>query len=129
MPTGLRMPVGVDGTGGAALASRDEQNHKIIKIALSDCDSENAFQDIGLGNWMIFEIDAPEVQARALNFIRRIFRQFRAEQRYKLLERTIQFNKTTEGELDLEFKYLDIESDQESTFKASITGGGFVGAG
>lgn len=129
MPTGLRMPVGVDGTGGAALSSKDEQNHKIIKIALSDCDSDNAFQDIGLGNWMIFEIDAPEVQARALNIIRRIFRQFRAEQRYKLLERTIRFNKTTEGELDLEFKYLDIESDQEATFKASITGGGFVGAG
>jgi len=129
MPTGLRMPVGVDGTGGAALSSRDVQNLKIIKIALSDCDSDNAFQDIGLGNWMIFEIDAPEVQARALNFIRRIFRQFRAEQRYKLLERTIQFTKTSEGELDLEFKYLDIESDQEETFKASVTGGGFVGAG
>lgn len=129
MPTGLRMPVGVDGTGGAALSSGDAQNQKIIKIALSDCDSDNAFQDIGLGNWMIFEIDAPEVQARALNFIRRIFRQFRAEQRYKLLERTIQFTKTTEGELDLEFKYLDIESDQESTFRASVTGGGFVGAG
>jgi hypothetical protein len=123
------MPVGVDGTGGAALDSGDSQNKKIIKIALSDCDSDNAFQDIGLGNWMIFEIDAPEVQARALNFIRRIFRQFRAEQRFKLLERTIRFEKTTEGELDLEFKYLDIESDQEQTFKASVTGGGFVGAG
>lgn len=129
MPTGLRMPVGVDGTGGAALSSGDDQNNKIIKTALSDCDSENAFQDIGLGIWMIYEIDSPEVQARALNFIRRMFRQFRAEQRYKLLERTIQFTKTVEGELDLEFKYLDIESDQETTFKASLTAGGFVGPG
>jgi len=121
--------VGVDAGGGAALSSADEQNHKIIKIALSDCESENAFQDIGLGNWMIYEIDSPVVQARALNFIRRLFRQFRAEQRYKLLERTIAFSKTTEGELDLEFKYLDIESDQEETFKASLTAGGFIGAG
>lgn len=129
MPVGLRMPVGVDASGGAALAAGDEQNNKIIKVALSDCDSENAFQDIGLGVWMIYEIDSPEVQARALNIIRRIFRQFRAEQRFKLLERTIRFVKSTEGETDLEFKYLDIESDQESTFKATVTGGGFVGAG
>lgn len=127
MATGLRIPVGVDGTGGAALTSGDAQDRKIIMTALGDNESENAFQqDIGLGSFMIFDVDAPDVQAQVLRRIRRIFQEFRAQQRFKLLDDTVKFKKEAEGELAIEFKYRNLESDEERPFRTALIGGRFT---
>ena len=127
MVTGLRIPVGVDGTGGAALTSGDEQDRKIIMTALGDNENENAFhQDIGLGSLMIFDVDAPDVQTQVLRRVRRIFRDFRTQQRFKLIEGSVEFKKEAVGELTLEFKYINLESDEERTFKTDLIGGRFL---
>lgn len=121
MATGLRLPVGVDGTGGAALVTTDENDSKIIRIALGDCDNEHAFQqEIGLGGGMVFDLNDPNAKARSLAKIRSIFRHFRDLRRFKLLPDTIRWEPTKEGELTLSFMYRSLESDEEHEFRMTL---------
>ena len=130
MATGLALPVGVDGSGGATLLSGDEQDSKILSMALGDDDNDNAFQqNIGLGEFMIFDQPGDRTNALVRQRVNSIFRDFRAAQRFKLLPDTVLFRDEPEqGEFSIEFKFINLESDEEKTFSASIIGGRFVNA-
>lgn len=130
MATGLKLPVGVDGSGGAALIDGDAQDSKILSIALGDDDNDNAFQqNIGLGSFMIFEQPGDRTNALVRQRIKAIFRDFRAEQRFKLVNDSIEFKDEDEqGEFSVEFKFINLESDEEKTFSAGIIGGRFIRA-
>jgi len=115
MARGLKVPVGVDATGGTAWVSGEENDRKTIFTALGDCDSENAFQqELGLGVDMIFDPLDETVRARILRRLKDIFRIFEEADRYKLLPETISWTEG-DGELTLEFKYLNLETDEERT--------------
>lgn len=121
MATGLRIPVGVHAGGGAALETGDPQNNKVIKLALGDTDNENAFQqDISMDAFMIFAVDGPEIQSRVIRRVRRIFEDFRRVDRFKLVEGSITLDKGDDGELILEFKYINLESDEEKTYREKL---------
>jgi hypothetical protein len=123
MPRGLKLPVGVDGTGGTAMVDGEEENRKIIWSALSDCDNDNAFQqDLGLGSSMVFGIKDAGVRARILDRVTDIFRIFEALQRFRLKRESVAWRKA-DGELILEFKYLDLESDEEQSFSRAFRTG------
>lgn len=130
MATGLKLPVGVDGSGGAAVLSGDAEDAKILSVALGDDDNDNAFQqDIGLGSFMIFEMPGDRTNALVRQRIQSIFRDFRAAQRFRLVSESIEFKEEAEqGESSIEFKYINLESDEEKTFSARVTGGRFVSA-
>lgn len=130
MATGLALPVGVDGSGGAAIVSTDAQDTKILSMALGDDDNDNAFQqNIGLGAFMIFEEPGDRTNALVRQRIKAIFRDFRAVQRFRLIPDSVVFNEESEpGEFSVEFKYINLESDEEKTFSARIIGGRFTGA-
>lgn len=135
MATGLQIPVGVDGTGGANLVSGDDNDRKIIGIALADDDNENAFQqDITLGSFMIFQVNDEVTDAAVLRRLRAIFRVFRQQSRFRLVDNTVTIKAgAEEGERELEFKYVNLESDEEVEARVAISGGGFrlltVGSG
>ncbi len=118
MAVGLKLPVGTSSTGGVALVDSDENDNKIISLALGSDDNENAFnQDIGLGVDMVFAISDPHIRGRIITRLRQIFKRFEAQKRFKLFPSTIKWTEdSTEQELTLEFKYLNIESDEEKTF-------------
>jgi hypothetical protein len=125
MATGLKIPVGVTGAGGAAMISGDANDVQVISVALGDDDNQNAFQqEITLGEFMIFEGVGEATDEQILRRIRSIFRDFRAAQRYKLINATIDGGEE-EGERVLTINYLSIESDEEKVAKAAVTGSGF----
>lgn len=130
MATGLRLPVGVDGSGGAALVSADAQDAKILSMALGDDENDNAFQqNIGLGEFMIFELPGDRTNALVLQRVKAIFRDFRAAQRFKLIpESIILRDEDEQGEFSIEFKFINLESDEEKTFSSRIIGGRFANA-
>lgn len=115
MPVGLALPVGVDPAGGAELVEADKQSNKIIRLALSPCYSSHAFQqDLGLGEGGVFDLAVPEGKARLRARIKRLFTAFHAEARYRLVAGSIKLEDGPgEGELSLELKYKDLESDEE----------------
>ena len=119
MATGLGMPVGVNNGGGARLESGDENNDKIVRLALGEDDNENAFQqNIGLGAAQVFGIADQQLQAQVTRRLFEVFRRFRAQKRFILRENTIKWEtNSAEQELTLFFKYVDIESDEEKDFR------------
>lgn len=123
MPQGLKMPVGVSSTGGAALVSGDDNDRKIIWNALGDCSSEHAFQqDLGLGGDMVFDINDASLRARILRRLNNIFATFEVQKRYKLLRDTITWSANSASqELVLTFSYFNIESDEAQTFTRVFT--------
>jgi hypothetical protein len=123
MAKGLALPVGVDATGGAAMAEGDTKDFEVIATAIADCDSDHAYQqDLGVGSSMIFDVNDPEGQSRIIRRVRTVFDEFRAAQRFKLLPNTIKISQDTEGELVMEFRYINLESDEEKTFRETLTG-------
>lgn len=121
MPTGLAIPVGVNSRGGARLVSKDEQASKIIALALSDLDNDNAFQQgIGLGSDIVFDPAGATFRARVRQRIIDIFKTFEDLKLYKLVLRSMKFGRVSNGEQELEFKYINLESDEEITFEKSF---------
>ena len=118
MPKGLAVPVRVGRNGGTVISDSDEQDNKIIKLALGDDDNENAFQqDIGLGVGMIFDVSDPTMQARVEGRLRSIFLRFEAQKRFRLRPETIEWGRDGNGETELRFMYLNLESDEPREFK------------
>lgn len=125
MPRGLAVPVRVAPWGGAALVEGDDNDDKIISLALGADDNENAFQqNIGLGDDMIFGISDPQIRGRIVGKIRQIFRRFETQKRYRLLSETMRWLPPTgDGEMTLEFKYINLESDETKTFSRTYRSG------
>lgn len=120
MATGIKIPFSASPTGGIALVSKDENDRKIIKIAMSDGDNENAFeQDLALGLDMIFDINDPLIRPKIVARIKSMFERFQAQKRFKLLRNTIRWDDENikEGELRLSFRYLSLESDEEKEYE------------
>jgi hypothetical protein len=124
MVTGLRIPVGVNSKGGTALVEGDECKRQLIMTALSSSESANAFQqDINLGVDMIFGQDSSEFRDGILRRLIAIFEKFEKEKLFRLMRETVEWSKEAEGELLLEFSYVDIESDKTQDFRKSFTTG------
>jgi hypothetical protein len=118
MAKGLRVPVGVNRTGGTSMVEGDEQKRQVIVIALSSGENANAFQqDVNLGQAMIFGKDGPGLRAAVMQRLLQIFESFEREKLFRLMQETIAWSKGDDGELVIEFQYIDIESDETKSFR------------
>ena len=119
MSTGMRIPVGANPSGGAALVSADENDLKTIRSALGSDDNENAFQQgIGLGDGMIFELADPTTRNIIERRVVDIFRRFEAQKRYILRVGTIKWEEDPANQqYIMSFKYLNVESDEDKVFR------------
>jgi hypothetical protein len=123
MSRGLALPVGVNNAGGALLVEKDEQADKIIFTALSDNDNRNAFQqNLGLGGDMIFDIQSPALRAKILRRIINVFRTFEQLEMFKIVVDSVEFKSDPDtGDLNLDFKYINLESDEVNTFRRRLS--------
>lgn len=123
MARGMRLPVGVDAMGGAALVEGEPNNRKILFVALGDCENESAFQqDLGIPIDIIFDVNDAARRPVVLRQITAIFREFAAQKRFKLVPESVKISSEGE-ELKLELKYIDIEADQELSFSKPLLAG------
>ena len=93
MAVGLRVPIGVDSKGRAATVSGEENNQKIIRISLGDGDNENAYQqNLTLDQEsIIFAIEGSASKSAATAGIIKIFQTHETNNRFKLIENTIEW--------------------------------------
>lgn len=124
MPVGIALPIGVNTSGGVKLADSDENDNKIISLALGMDDNENAFQQgIALGIDMVFAISDPAIRGRIIGRMRQIFRRFEAQKRYRLVPSSVKWTEdATTQDLKLEFKYINLESDEPRVFSKTFSG-------
>jgi hypothetical protein len=124
MKKGIRVPIGVNHLGGTDTVYGDEHKRQMITIALSSGESANAFQqDINLGVGMVFGQDGPGFRAGILRRLNAIFGKFEEDMLFRLMSETIAWSKGGDGELVLEFSYVDIESDKTVDFRKAFTVG------
>lgn len=122
MAKGVAVPVGVDSTGRLRTVSRDENASKTIYLALGDNDNDNAFQQrIGLGADHIFGIDSKNFRAGIVAQLYSIFAVFEREKLFSLQQQTVRWDKGEAGEQVLSFKYINMESDEVTTFARTFT--------
>lgn len=126
MATGMYLPLGVDTGGGIRLVSGEENDRKTIMLSLGSGWNENAFQqDIALGQGMIFDLADSTVRAKIKRQLQQIFKEFQAQNRYRLLPETIKWSEN-EGEqtLVLEFRYANLETDELKDYVMTFTPAG-----
>lgn len=123
MAKGLRIPMGVNPSGGAALVEGDANDMKTLKAALGSDDNENAFQQgFGMGDGMIFDIADAGTRNRITRRLVEIFRRFEAQKRYILRPETIAWDyDSAEQTTTLSFLYLNVESDEDKTFRQAFS--------
>jgi hypothetical protein len=123
MTMGIKLPIKIAPSGGVSLVDSDDNDFKIISLALGSDDNENAFnQDIGLGIDLVYSVRSPHIRGKIIGGLRKIFAKFEAQKRYKLIPSTIKWIEGPEdGELTLEIKYLNLESDEIKTFSRTIS--------
>jgi len=120
MPTGLKVPVRVNKSGGAAIETNEsEQEKKMLELAFGEGDDKNPFQDLGIrGRNLIFSVMGAGFQARALRESERILAKFSETVALKPDE-PIVFNVENQdkGEIEMSFEYVDLFTNNVEQFR------------
>lgn len=114
MAKGIEVPIRVNKRGGIVMLEGNKNNEQILRLALSDNENANAFQqDIGMNQDIIFGTPSTNQRQLILKRLYNIFSEFEELRRFKLMPETIKwYVDHEEGELILEFMYNDLESDE-----------------
>ncbi len=117
MPTGLKIPVRVNKSGGAAIESNEvEQTKKLLFQALLQGDDNNPFQDLGLKGDIVFSVLNPAFRGKALRSIENILAKF-SERIALAPDQPIKFEETGDGEIEVSFEYLDLLTNKPEEFR------------
>lgn len=116
--------MGVNLRGGSAAVEGDEYAKQVLATGLSGHDNANAFeQDSGLGEGMIFGTNSTSLKASVLRRLYAMFDSWEAERLYRLMRETVAWS-TEGGDLVLEFKFVNLETDVVESFKKKFLSGG-----
>lgn len=124
MTTGLKLPLGVNKSGGADVEEDPaEQNRKILTLEILGGDNRNPFQKLEGFDDLIYDIKNPSVQNKARQRLNRIFRKL--SDRVALApDSLIEFDTSQPGELVLSFNYIDLLTNTEQEYLEKFTRGG-----
>ena len=116
MPTGLKVPVGVDKSGGAKIETDIvEQTKKLLVLAFSEGGDDNAFQNLGIGPGLIFSVKNASFRGKAERTVRLVLKKF--IDRVALVPGDeITFDDSEEGEVELRFRYVDLQTGTTEEF-------------
>lgn len=118
MPTGLKIPVGVDKKGRAAIQKDESDNtRKVLILAFAEGGDNNPFQRLGIDKQLIFGVKKASFRGKALQAVTEIMNKFTEIARLDV--DTVEFDATETGEFVISFKYVDLLKDQVKTFRTT----------
>jgi hypothetical protein len=113
MMKGISIPIGGQG-GKLATVSGEDQLRKIIILNLSDCESANPFQDLGIGAQVIFDASSPATQGVIRSRIMQVFKRLERQGRASLAQGYPTFSADRDnGQLIAEIRYINLETTSE----------------
>lgn len=116
MATGLKVPVGVNKKGRAAVETDESSNtQKILQLAFSEGGDNNPFQALGIDSRLVFGIKSPAFRGKVVQAILRIASKF--TELIRIDENTIEFIEDIEAEFEVSFKYIDLLTNSEEEFR------------
>lgn len=122
MGKGIATVVSASKKGGFKLSVGSNHIMGLLQAAMGSGDSSNPFQDLGLGEDMIFDLLDMSTFAPVQDRIRDIFEDFEANELASLQKRpdNLKIVETSEGEAAILVYAVDLESDSE--FAVAVTG-------
>jgi hypothetical protein len=124
--SGISFPFRGDGDGGLAVTEGDEYIYNMVLGVVSPNDSDNAFEDLGGTEEMIFENpDDPAWRAAVRNRIRRQFQVLDRENLARLS--SLKFLGTNEdGEYTIKIEYINLESTKKEDVDVTVNSAGEI---
>lgn len=120
MPTGLRVPVGVNKSGGANIETNEpEQVRKLLFLALSEGGDDNPFQALGLQGDLIFSIRNASFRGKAQRYIDRVLAKF-ADRVALAPDQPITFEDIGDAEVEVSFSYIDLATNRVEEFRSKF---------
>lgn len=120
MAKGFSIPFRANHKGRVVLSDGDTHLAELLGIAFGSGDSNNPFQELGLGEDMVFENATEELFNNIAVKIRTIFENFEDEELAKLQDRTDNLEMkvgSEEGTWEMVVYYINLERDAPGTFK------------
>lgn len=125
MATGISIPARANKRGGFARSVGSVNVRKLLATALGNNDSNNPFQELGLGR-IIFDPGDETTFADVTEQIRQIFEGFRIAEIAELQDRSdnLVVEQRGEGEYEMRLYFIDLETGLpgEATVSGGITG-------
>lgn len=120
MATGLRVPFGVSIDGRVALESGSRELINVLKLALSSGEDDNPFQNLGINEEMIFDINDPSSRGLLRSYVRRILSKF--SDRISLdTSQPIDLTQNEDNILSVSFRFVNLETSEVTDFNTIIT--------
>jgi hypothetical protein len=121
--TGLALPFAASGEGGLKLLLGDELILQYVRTYAADCDSDNPFQDVGIGLGAVFQVSSdPAWKGQVRRKMEQMFRLYLERANLARLQ-SISFTQTTEGETTMDVVFVSLESNEEHALNIPITRG------
>ena len=111
MAEGFSVPVRVNQGGGVKTEVGTDQLDKIIRLAFSAGDDDNPFQDLGISESIIFQVNDPSTHGVLRSRVRAILQKF-ADRIQLEPSKGIQIRENAAGEVNLSFDYIDLETNE-----------------
>jgi hypothetical protein len=118
MATGIRLPTRVK-NGRLELLGGDNYIRQLVETAMGDSESENPFQDVGLGEFMIFDVNDPLSEGEIRDRVERAFDSLERDQLARLS--SIEFDRVG-GEARMFLEYEDLETGKRPTIEVPLGG-------
>lgn len=114
MAAGISSPARANGNGGLLIVTKDQHIRSLVGVALGEGDSNNPFQDLGLGEEMIFDIADPGSFNAVADKITRIFQGFEESELAQLQDRedNLSVEELSEGEFNMKVFFVNLQTGQ-----------------
>lgn len=128
MSTGIDPVWRANKKGGLRLVKNNDHIGSLLQVALNSGDSENPFQILGLGEWMIFDLLNLSTFAPVQDRIREIFDDFEDNELAALdnSDKNLQIIETGEAEAGIQINYINLETGIKSNLVVKTGPSGFV---
>jgi hypothetical protein len=114
--------------GGARLAKNDIHIGTLLQVALGSGDSENPFQELGLGEKMIFDLLDLSTFAPIQDRVKEIFEDFEDNELAALDDTgtNLQIIETRQAEAGMQIDYVNLETGRKSSLVVAGSSNGLI---
>jgi hypothetical protein len=124
---GLSTPFRADTDGGALVVEGEEYVRQLILTAMGTNESDNPFQDLGVGEDSIFKVSAdPRWKASLRRRIKAQLDLLDRENLARFVRLDMPQDSGSDGSYTVELTYLNLETQKESTLGALVAQNGDV---
>ena len=124
MASGIELPLRT-ARGRLKRLTGDDYIDQLVRVALLGMESDNPFQTLGLGEWMIFGINDSLTESEIKEKVAAIFESFQRDQLAQLKDPDADITfKRDEGDLYMNVAYVNMETQERTDLSVPIPGSG-----